>query len=390
MFTGKGGVGKTTAAAGTAALVARHGVKTLVVSTDSAHSLADALEVAGCAEPREVAPSLFMAEADPRQLILQSWDALQQYLVSLLCAAGVDPLAAHEITVLPGAEEVLALLAVRDHVTSGRFDLVVVDCAPTGETLRLLALPEALDHYAGRLLPMDSALARALRPAVGRVTGVPLPAPQVLDGALRLRAELAGVREVLTAASTSVRLVLTPERVVVAEARRTLTTLSLYGYRVDAVVVNRLFPSAGADRWRRRWVQAQQEQLAEVERSFAPVPVLRAGFADVEPVGVEALGDVAEGFYDGMDPLAEPVGEGPVSVQRDGQGFRLDVALPFAQRGEVDLSRRGDDLMIGVGAHARVLALPSALRRCVVAGAVLRDGRLRVSFEPDPALWPTP
>ncbi len=390
MFTGKGGVGKTTAAAGTAALAARRGVKTLVVSTDAAHSLADALEVSGGEEPVEVAPSLFLAEADPRALVLRSWDGLQQYLVSMLCAAGVDPIAAHEITVLPGAEEVLALLAVRDHVTSGRFDLVVVDCAPTAETLRLLALPEAIDHYVGRLLPLDSALARALRPTVGRVTGMPLPAQQVLVGAARLRDELSGVREVLRAPSTSVRLVLTPERVVVAEARRTLTTLSLHGYVVDAVVANRVFPDRGADPWRRRWVRAQREQLALADEAFAPVPVLRAAYAEVEPSGAEQLADVAEAFYGDLDPLAEPTGATPVSVIRDGDGFRLEVALPFTDRSEVELARRGDDLILGVGPRARVLSLPSALRRCVVTGAAFSDGRLRVCFEPDPALWLTP
>lgn len=234
LFTGKGGVGKTTAAAGTAALAARRGLKTLVLSTDAAHSLADALAVRAGPEPAEVDGGLYVQQVDTQRRFEQSWSAVREYLLAVLDTAGVDALAAEELTVLPGAEEVLALLEVRDQVGSGRWDVVVVDCAPTAETLRLLALPDALGWYMERVFPIERRVVRSLRPVLGRVAGVPMPRDHVFDAMERLYAELGEVRSVLTDARTSVRLVLTPEAVVVAEARRTLTSLSLFGYRVDA------------------------------------------------------------------------------------------------------------------------------------------------------------
>jgi arsenite-transporting ATPase len=217
-----------------------------------------------------------------------------------------------------------------------------------------------------------------------------MPRDQVFEAVGRLHEQLADVREVLTDTGTSVRLVLTPESVVVAEARRTLTSLSLFGYRVDGVVANRVFPQGGRDPWLAGWVRAQAEQLAEVVTSFAPLPVLRAPYRPAEPVGVDALHDLAEETYAGTDPFAPPPAAPALDVERSGEEFVLTLALPFADRDAMELVRTGDDLVLTVGSYRRVLALPSALRRCTVAGAALRDGRLRVRFEPDPSLWMGP
>jgi arsenite-transporting ATPase len=386
LFTGKGGVGKTTTAAATAVHAARRGTKTLVLSTDAAHSLGDAVGVALTGEPTEVEPGLFAQQVDVRARAERSWRGIQEYLLSVLGTLGVDAAAAEELTVLPGAEEVLALLEVRDQVRQGPWDLVVVDCAPTAETLRLLALPEALSRYVDAALP-DRRLMRALRPVVDRTRAVPVPQDSVLDAVERLHAELAEVREVLTAPGTSVRLVLTPESVVVAEARRTLTSLALYGYPVDGVVANRVVPD-GDDPWRAAWARSQAARLVEVRESFAPAPVLVCPYLDAEPVGPDALAAVADRLYDGAaDPLAPPDCPPPLRVERSGDEFVLELRLPLAERRDVDLARRGDDLVVTVGAHRRVLSLPSALRRCVVVGASLRDGALRIRFEPDPELW---
>lgn len=387
LFTGKGGVGKTTAAAGTAALAASRGLKTLVLSTDAAHSLADALGAPIGSEPTELAPGLFGQQVDVQRRFESSWREIQEYLLAVLDTAGVDPIEAEELTVLPGAEEVLALLEVRDQVRSGRWDLVVVDCAPTAETLRLLALPEALGWYMDRVFPMERRVVRSLRPVLGRVAGVPMPRDKVFDAVERLHAELGEVREVLTDPATSVRLVLTPESVVVAEARRTLTSLSLHGYTVDAVVANRVFPADGADPWRQQWVQAQSEQLADIEASFGPLPVYRSPYQASEPVGLRALVEFAEAAYGGDDAFAEPNAHELLTVERSGEEFVLSLALPFADKAETALVRKGDELVVTVGSSRRVLALPSALRRCTVVGAALRDGRLRIRFEPDPDLW---
>jgi arsenite-transporting ATPase len=359
----------------------------LVLSTDAAHSLSDMLGVGSGDDPVEVEPGLCIAQVDTQRRFERSWAEVQNYLLSVLDSAGVDPIEAAELTVLPGAEEVLALLEVRDQVRSGRWDLVVVDCAPTAETLRLLALPEALGWYMDRVFPIERRVVRSLRPILGRVAGVPMPRDKVFDAVERLHEELAEVRAVLTDVGTTVRLVLTPESVVVAEARRTLTSLSLYGYRVDAVVANRVFPTGGADGWRSGWVQAQAAQLADVESSFAPLPVHRAPYLPVEPVGVESLVVLAQALYGDADPAAEPAADGPLAVERSGDELILTLALPFADREDMGLVRKGDELVVTVGSARRVLALPSALRRCTVAGAALRDGQLRVRFEPDPALW---
>jgi len=387
LFTGKGGVGKTTASAATAALAASRGRKTLVLSTDPAHSLADALGVPLGATPTEVDTGLYAMQVDAQGAFERSWREVQSYLLVVLERAGVDALQAEELTVLPGAEEVLALLEVRRQVESGLWDLVVVDCAPTGETLRLLALPEALSWYVDKVFPAQRRALRAMRPLLSRVAGPAVPADGVFDAVERLHRELTEVRAVLTAPSTSVRLVLTPEAVVVAEARRTLTSLALYGYAVDGLVANRVFP-ASDDPWTSGWVASQAEQLAGVRRDVAPLPVLVSPYRGTEPVGLAALTELGEELYGEADPDADPAPvDDLLGLERTPDGFVLSLALPLARIEDIDLARAGDELVVTVAGHRRVLALPSALRRCDVVGATLVEGRLRIAFEPDPDLW---
>ncbi|MBO0842753.1 MAG: ArsA family ATPase, partial [Nocardioides sp.] len=252
LFTGKGGVGKSTVSAGTAALAAARGLRTLVLSTDTAHSLGDAFGVPEGrigADPVEVAPSLYVEQVDAQLRFEQSWAGIQHYLLTVLDAAGVDRVAAEEITVIPGAEEVFALLELRRLAASGEWEVIVVDCAPTAETLRLLALPEALGWYLERILPVQRRLVKTFRPVLTKAAGVPMPTDPVFDALVAFHDELSEVRDLLSGPDASVRIVLTPERMVLAEARRSWTTLSLYGYRVDGVVANRVFPSEGADDW---------------------------------------------------------------------------------------------------------------------------------------------
>ncbi len=383
LFTGKGGVGKTTAAAGTATLAAGTGLRTLVLSTDAAHSLADAFGVPIGPEPTRVADRLFVQQVDAQQRFERSWVEIQGYLLSVLDAAGVDPITAEELTVIPGAEEVLALLELRTQVLSGEWDVVVVDCAPTAETLRLLALPEALGWYMDRVFPTERRLVKALRPVLARAAGVPMPQDGVLDAVERLHRDLEEVRALLTGEDASVRLVLTPETVVVAEARRSLTTLSLFGYRVDGVVANRVFPDGGADEWRRTWVRAQAAVLTEVEQSFTGLPIWRSSYQPSEPVGVDALAGFAEAAYAGDDPLAAPKGDGPMTITRTRSGTTLRIALPFVAKSDIDLARHGDELVVTVGSYRRLIALPAALARHSIAGARIEDGALRVRFRPD-------
>jgi arsenite-transporting ATPase len=394
LFTGKGGVGKTTAAAATAAMLAARGRKALVVSTDPAHSLADALGVPLGAEPREVSGGLAGVQVDAQRRFERSWAGVRDWLGGLLAGGepdGLAGLAAEELIVLPGAAEVFALLEVRDQVERGPWDAVLVDCAPTAETLRLLALPEALSFYLERVWPAHRRVVRSLRPLLGRLAGDPaLPPDSVLDAVGRLHDELAEVRTLLTTPElTTVRLVLTPEAVVVAEARRTLTALTLHGYVVDSVVVNRVFPAeAGGSPWGASRLAAQEAVLAGTAESVPGLPVRRATYRAAEPVGVAALLEVAEELYGADDPLAPAPAPEPLAVIREGGEYVLRVPLPFVRRSEVELVRSGDDLVLTVGGQRRRLALPSGLRRCTAVGATAADGAVRVRFRPDPQLWP--
>ncbi|WP_372733340.1 ArsA family ATPase [Nocardioides sp.] len=386
LFTGKGGVGKSTVASGTAALAASRGLRTLVLSTDGAHSLAETFGAPVGSEPSCVAPNLSVQQVDAQLRFEQSWAEIQGYLLSVLDVAGVDALAAEELTVIPGAEEVLALLELRLHALSNDWDLIVVDCAPTAETLRLLALPEALGWYMQRVFPMQQRVVKALRPMLNKATGVPMPGGSVFTAIERLHAELDEVRGLLSGPDASVRIVLTPESVVLAEARRSYTTLSLYGYRVDGVVANRIFPTENADDWRASWVMAQDEVLQQVEQSFAGLPLWRCEYGSGEPVGVEALAGLATALYGADDPVATPRVKSPFEVVTVKSGVEMRLRLPFVTRDQVDLARSGDELVVTVGQYRRLLTLPAALAKLRVAGArVDETGVLRVRFEEVPS-----
>ena len=384
LFTGKGGVGKSTVAAATATLAADAGRRTLVLSTDAAHSLADAFGTEVGSEPEELSPGLFVHQVDAQRRFEQSWADIQRYLLRVLEVVGVDPVAAEELTVIPGAEEVLALLEVRLHALSDDWDTIVVDCAPTAETLRLLALPEALGWYMTRVFPVERRVVRALKPVLTRAAGIPMPEDDVFSAVERLHAELDQVRALLTGPDTGVRLVLTPEQVVLAEARRSYTTLSLFGYRVDGVVANRVFPAAAGDPWREGWAAAQAGVLAEVEDSFAGVPVWQSEYRSSEPVGIEALRDLGSRLYDGSDPLAVPRSNEPLRITRSSDGAVLRLRLPFVGRSDVDLARDGDDLVVTVASYRRLLTLPSGLARQRVSGARVDEGELQVRFAGGP------
>lgn len=403
LFTGKGGVGKTTLAAATAAHLARSGRKALVVSTDPAHSLGDALEAELTGDPAEIESGLFAAHIDTRALIDSSWGQLQGHLRTVLAGAGVDELVADELTVLPGIEDLLALAEVRRLAETGRWEVVVVDCGPTAETLRLLGLPEAISGYIERLFPSHR---RAVRGLLAGLAGAGKSGSgpgwdATIDALDALAEQLAGLRAMLgDHTRTSIRLVLTPERVVAAETRRTVTALALHGLAVDGLVVNRVVPGpppslrGPAARWLRERYEEQQAVLADLD-GLAGMPLRRVDHAAAEPTGVPALMAVAENLYRGTDPAA-PGEQGPplLQVRRTaGSGtspdseFELVLRLPGAADGPLDLARVGDELAVAVGGVRRMVALPSVLRRCAVTGARLDGDDLCVVFAPDPALW---
>jgi arsenite/tail-anchored protein-transporting ATPase len=401
LFTGKGGVGKTTLAAATASHLARSGRKALVVSTDPAHSLGDALEADLTGTPAEVEAGLFAAHIDTRMLLDHSWSRLQGHLRTLLAGAGVDELVADELTVLPGIEDLLALGEVRRLAESGPWEVVVVDCGPTAETLRLLGLPEAIAGYVERLFPAHR---RAVRGMLAGLAGAKTDAAgwdATVDALDDLAEQLGGLRAMLADhARTSIRLVLTPERVVAAETRRTVTALALHGLSVDGIVVNRVVPGpppslrGPAARWLRERHTEQQAVLADLS-GLGDAPVSTANHTAAEPTGVPALLEIAGNLYGDTDPAA-PGTPGPplLTVRRTaGSGtsrdseFELLLRLPGAADGPLDLARVGDELAVAVGPVRRMVALPSVLRRCSVTGARLDGDDLVVVFRPDPAVW---
>lgn len=387
LVTGKGGAGKTTVAAATAASVAAQGRKVLLVSIDTAHSLADALGTPLADAPLEVESGLSAMQVDPQVRAERGWAATRRYLVEVLGRAGMGAVAAEELAVLPGVAELLALDSVREQAADDRYDAVVVDCASSAATQRMLSLPRLLDWYLERALPTHRRMVPGLRP---RVPGL-LPGEAVVAAVCRLQATVLGVQELLDDVGTTVRLVLTPESLALAEARRSATALALFGHRLDAVVVNRIVPDGG-DPWRAAQARAQSARLAEVRASFPDTPVHTAPYRPDEPIGAGALAELGRELYAETDPLAAAGPLEPIDVRRvtdsAEERYELRLALPHVRREELDLARSGDDLVLTVGGHRRLLALRGVLRRCQVERAELTCGRLVVTFRPDPERWP--
>lgn len=381
LFTGKGGVGKTTVAAATALRAADAGLRTMVLSTDPAHSLADAFDVALDPRAREIAPGLFAQQLDAQERMEESWGEIKDYLIEVFDWAGVEGIQAEELAVLPGLDEVFGLTDIKQHAESGEWDLLVVDCAPTAETIRLLSMPDILAWYMDRLFPVGRRVNRVLGPVLSRVSTLPIARDEVFGATRRFYDRLEGVKKILSDATrSSVRLVVNPEKMVIAEARRTATYLSLFGYHVDAVVANRLLPEGVTDPWFDRWKAVQAEHLDTIDRGFAPLPILRAELAADEPVGIARLRDFGGRLYGDLDATAVLHAGEPLSVTREGDCYQLVLELPFADRDDLELGRHGDELLVRVGPYRRSVMLPDSLRRRPVTGANLRAGALRVTF----------
>ena len=385
LYTGKGGVGKTSVAAATARRCAAAGLRTVVLSTDPAHSLSDSLGVELGGEPTPVGPRLWGQQVQAQDELERNWSGVQDWLGDILVERGVDRISAEELTVPPGLDELFSLLALRRHHASGEFDAVIVDCAPTGETLRLLSFPDVARWWLQKIFPQQNQIIAAARPFARAVLDISLPGESVLEDVNQLVANLIAMNETLRdRANVTIRLVMNPDRMVIDEARRTFTYLNLYGFLTDAVVVNRVFPAEVGDYFG-AWRERQQEQLRDVEAAFAPVPVLCAPYFDHEVQGPEPLDRLADALFDTHDPaavlhdrLAHELTVGPGRAT-----LRLD--LPFAEKGAISLKKIGLELVVRVDAHKRTILLPPALGDHRPASAAFEDGALRVEFEQAPA-----
>jgi arsenite-transporting ATPase len=381
LLTGKGGVGKTTIAAATAVHAARAGHRVLLTSTDPAHSLADVLGVPLGDTPRAVEPGLDAQQLDAQARLEAHWSDVRAFLVGMLHAGGLGEVQAEELMLLPGLDELFALIDLQARAASGEHDVIVVDCAPTAETLRLLALPDALRWYIDRIIGPGRGLARAVAPVARAVGGFTMPDENVLGAVDRLQRDLATVHTLLRDRTrTSMRLVTNPERLALDETQRLWTSLSLFGYAVDAVVVNRVLPDVVHDPYLARWKQRHAEHLATARDTFSPLPVLVSHLHEDEPIGPDSLAELAGLLYGELDPTVVLHDAPGPSVETSDEGWVLRLALPLATREDVDVARRGSDLHVRAGGTHRTVPLPARLRRCRVTGAGMHDGVLEVRF----------
>ncbi len=379
-YTGKGGVGKTSVAAATALRCAQLGYRTIVLSTDAAHSLGDSLGVELRAEPIQVQPNLWAQEINALHELESSWGTVRNYLADLLAWQGVETIAQGELSVIPGTEELFSLLQIKRHHDEGLYDVIVVDAAPTGETLRLLSLPDIMRWWIARLFPIARALLKVVRPVAKRVTDMPIAEDEVLASAQRAIDALVDVRHILTDQEIcTARIVMNLEKMVIREAQRSLTYLSLFGYAVDAVVVNRILPS-DVDGHFASWREMQQEYAPLVDEMFSPLPILRAPHFSREIVGPELLTTMADRLYSDVDP-SQFLYRGPTQrVVKTAQGYDLIVPLPFASEDQVHLAQSADELLISVGWHRHRIVLPQSLARLSARDAFFEDEALRVIF----------
>jgi arsenite-transporting ATPase len=381
LFTGKGGVGKTTTAAATALQIAAQGQRVIVTSADPAHSLSDSMGLALGTEPIEVAPRCWAQQLDARERLEENWGEIRGWMIEMLDWAGVEAIEAEELSMIPGLDELFALTEVESLCESGRFDVVVVDCAPTAETIRLLSLPDILSWYMDRLYPASRRVNRMVGPLLSRLTSLPVADDAVFSAGQRLYASLDSVRRILADPKvTSARLVMNPEAMVISEARRTYTYLSLFGYHVDAVIVNRVLPDLARDPWFESWRQQQQVHLDTIEHSFGALPVFRAAHVGGEVVGMDALNTFASGLWGEADPSDRLVTGRPLRLEHEGDEYVLSLELPFADSEDLDLTRSGDELFISIGPHRRNLTLPDSLSRRNISTAALQDGCLSIRF----------
>ncbi|MGI8823155.1 MAG: ArsA family ATPase [Acidimicrobiia bacterium] len=381
LVTGKGGVGKTTVAAATALRAADIGKRTLVMSTDPAHSLADAFGIPLGDASTQVTPLLAAEQIDAQQRLEESWGEVRNHLTDLFDWSGLKGIEAEELSVFPGMDEIFSLVSVRDHVRSAEYDVIVVDCAPTAETLRLLSLPEVLSWYMEKMFPIGRRVAKVVRPVLSRVTTLPMADDKVFDAVARFYERLDGIREILANPEiTSARLVMNPEKMVISEARRTYTYLGLFGYTVDAAIVNRVLPETITDPYFARWREIQEGHLKEVEEGFADVAIKRLRLFDEEMVGLDRLRIVGEELFGDADPTAHMSKGRPFRVVDDGDSVVMVLSVPFAEHGEVDVLRHGEELFVTVGPYRRSLILPDSLKRREVQRAKLSGGELRITF----------
>jgi arsenite/tail-anchored protein-transporting ATPase len=379
LLTGKGGVGKTTIAAATALHAAGLGRRCTVVSADPAHSLADALDIELGPDPQPVTENLSAMEINAYREADRNWGVIANYLEKLFTSQGIEPIQAREMVILPGLEELLSLLAIKRLADDDNCDLLVVDCAPTGQTLRLLALPEALGFYFRRLFPVERQLMRAVRPLISGISPIALPEDSVYGALDLLYREVEELRTLLfDKQQTTARLVVNPEKMVVAESLRAYSALSLYDFATDAVIINKIWPAPGKLR-----KKTQTEMLGEIESSFSPLPLFKAELTDREVCGLKGLSELGEEIFGETDPGEILSEEEPFTIEKISEGYVLTLTAPGLSNRELDIWTRHDEVIIEMKNVRRRIALPQALIGLQVEKAKLKNKMLSITLTAD-------
>jgi arsenite-transporting ATPase len=388
LFSGKGGVGKTSLAAATGVQLARLGYRTLVMSVDPAHSLADSFDLETSlfhektGDPYPISDKLAIHEVNIQKEIKRHWREISAYVISVLRTTGISDVEAEELAILPGMEELSAMMWVNQFRREARYDVIVLDCAPTAESMRFVSMPTTLDWYMKHIFPFQRTVLKAVRPLANRVSPVELPTDSYFANIQELFGKLDGIDELLeNPRTTSVRLVTNPEKMVLRETQRAFVYFSLHGLTVDGIIVNRVLPEAITDSFFSEWRESQQRVLTEIDSYFAPVPVRRVPLFTHEVLGAERLQELARALYaDDEDPAAVTRTEAPYSfTKRDGH-FEVKLQLPFAVKGEVGLFKKGDELVVQIGTLRRHIGLPTSMAALTPAHAKLENKVLTVEM----------
>ena len=388
LFSGKGGVGKTSLAAATGVQLARLGYRTIVMSVDPAHSLADSFDLESSlfhektGDPYPISDKLAIHEVNIQKEIKRHWREISAYVISVLRTTGISDVEAEELAILPGMEELSAMMWVNQFRREQRYDVIVLDCAPTAESMRFVSMPTTLDWYMKHIFPFQRTVLKAVRPLANRVSPVELPTDSYFANIQDLFGKLDGIGDLLeNPRITSVRLVTNPEKMVLRETQRAFVYFSLHGLTVDGIIVNRVLPETIKDSFFAEWRESQQRVLAEIDAYFAPVPVRHVPLFTHEVLGAERLQDLARALYaDDEDPAVVTRTEAPYSfTKRDGH-FEVQLQLPFAMKGEVGLFKKGDELVVQIGTLRRHIGLPTSMAALTPAHAKLENKVLTVEM----------
>ncbi|WP_134687503.1 ArsA family ATPase [Brevibacillus migulae] len=381
IYTGKGGVGKTSIAAATAVKMAKQGKRTLILSTDAAHSLGDSLAMRIGPEPVPICENLWGQEVNSLRETEKNWGVVQGWLTALLDKAQLTDIATEEMLVFPGMEELFSLLQIKEHAQSGKYDVVVVDCAPTGETLRLLSYPNVLNWWLEKMFPNERRLIKLVRPVAKFINNVELPSDDVLDSVEQLARSLEELqRIVLDPEMTSVRLVLNPEKMVLSEAKRSFTYLNLFGFNTDGVIVNRVLPNEAGEGFFAYWRDLQKKYEEEIVMNFQPLPILKAPMMPKEVIGLSVLEELADIVFKDQNPFTILYRGRTEKIREEDGGMVLELSIPFVEKSDLDLTQTGDELTVNAGAYKRKVILPRPLIGRQVTGAKFSEDRLLIRF----------